>query len=478
MAGVPMPPRLGLRARITLAFTVSAALLSTLLASSTFAVTRENLINQRESTVTGQVYENGKLMRQNIPPPVQIDRQAVTERLNSLITPIASRPAILLDDGSGDSSWFAVDSRLTETAVPQKLRDMVADGEPASMRFELDNEPQLAVGMPLTSDDGSTASYFEVVSLEEFAGTLESLATALFGGSLVTTLAGAVLGWWTSRRTLRPLANVSVAAEAIAGGRFDTRLESVGDPDLSTLVSSFNHMAEALEERIDRDGRFASDVSHELRSPLMTLSASLDVLASRREDMPDDASQAAVDLMVADVGRFRQLVEDLLEISRFDAGVARLSLDEVVLGELVRQSVAMSHEAETVEVIVPTDMEDLVVRVDKRRMVRVIANLLENARKYGGGATSVTVRPTGDTVQIGVEDAGPGVPPEERHVVFERFSRGLGAGRRTGADGVGLGLSLVSEHIALHNGEVWVEDRLDGTPGARFVIELPKGRAT
>ena len=473
-----MPPRLGLRARITLAFTVSAALLSTLLASSTFAVTRENLINQREKTVTGQAFENGKLMRQNLPPSVQIDRQAVTERLNSLITPIASRPAILLSNSGGSSSWFTVDPRLTETAVPEKLRVMVANGQPAIMRFELDNEPQIAVGMPLTSDLGSTALYFEVASLGEFSNTLESLATALFGGSLVTTLAGAVLGWWTSRRTLRPLANVSVAAEAIAGGRLDTRLESVGDPDLSTLVSSFNHMAEALEQRIDRDGRFASDVSHELRSPLMTLSASLDVLASRREDMPDDASQAAVDLMVADVGRFRQLVEDLLEISRFDAGVARLSLDEVVLGELVRQSVAMSHEAETVEVIVPTDMEDLVVRVDKRRMVRVIANLLDNARKYGGGATSVTVRPTGDTVQIGVEDAGPGVPPEERHVVFERFSRGLGAGRRTGADGVGLGLSLVSEHIELHNGAVWVEDRLDGQPGARFVIELPKGRTT
>jgi signal transduction histidine kinase len=476
LAGLPAPwPRLGLRARITLAFTVSAALLSTLLASSTFAVTRENLINQRESTVTGQAFANAKEMRQSIGPPNQEDNPAaVTERLSSLLTPTDSLPAILLDDGS----WIAVQTTLTMDAVPRELREEVASGRPASMRYELDGEPQLAVGMPLRSDSGSTASYFEVASLEELSGTLESLATALFGGSLVTTLAGAVLGWWTSRRTLRPLANVSVAAEAIAGGRLDTRLEAIGDPDLSKLVSSFNHMAQALEKRIELDGRFASDVSHELRSPLMTLSASLDVLASRRDDMPDDASQAAVDLMVADVGRFRQLVEDLLEISRFDAGVARLSLDEVLLGELVRQSVAMSHEYESVEVIVPTDLEDLVVRVDKRRMVRVIANLLDNARKYGGGATSVSVRPTGDTVQIGVEDAGPGVPQEERRVVFDRFSRGLGAGRRTGADGVGLGLSLVSEHIALHGGRVWVEDRLDSLPGARFVIELPKGRAT
>jgi signal transduction histidine kinase len=268
------------------------------------------------------------------------------------------------------------------------------------------------------------------------------------------------------------LAEVSVAAEAIAGGRLDTRLGAVDDPDLGVLVSSFNHMAQALETRVDRDGRFASDVSHELRSPLMTLSASIEVLASRRDDMPDASAQAAVDLMVADVGRFKQLVEDLLEISRFDAGAARLDLSEVRLGELVTQAVSWSADHD-VPVQLDSELAGIVIRADKRRIVRVIANLIDNAQKYGGGATGVQLRKVPEGVHIAVEDNGPGVPADERDIVFDRFARGVGANRRSGTEGVGLGLSLVAEHVGLHKGRVWVEDRPDGEPGARFVVELP-----
>ena len=282
----------------------------------------------------------------------------------------------------------------------------------------------------------------------------------------------ALLGWWASRRTLRPLADVSMAAEALAGGRLDTRLEAEDDPDLGVLVTSFNHMAEVLEGRIDRDSRFASDVSHELRSPLMTLSASIEVLASRREEMPDASAQAAVDLMVADVARFKQLVEDLLEISRFDAGAARLELSAIRPGELAMQSVAWSQSPD-VPVQLDIALAGVQIRADKRRLVRVITNLLDNARKYGGGATSVQLERTPIGLRIAVEDNGPGVPEEERDLIFDRFSRGAGSSRRAGSEGVGLGLSLVDEHVALHKGRTWVEDRPDGEAGARFVVELP-----
>jgi signal transduction histidine kinase len=264
---------------------------------------------------------------------------------------------------------------------------------------------------------------------------------------------------------------VSVAAEAIASGALDTRLETVDDVDLTTLVNSFNDMARGLQERIERDARFASDVSHELRSPLMTLSASIEVLEKRRDEMPDRA-QAALDLLVADVARFHQLVEDLLEISRFDAGVVRLELDEVRLAELVMQAVAASTDHD-VPVELDAELAGVVVEADKRRLVRVIANLIDNAHKYAGGATSVSLRKTDGRVEIAVEDAGPGVAPADREIIFDRFSRGGGAGRRGSGEGVGLGLSLVAEHVRLHGGRVWVEDRLDGAPGARFVVELP-----
>jgi signal transduction histidine kinase len=264
---------------------------------------------------------------------------------------------------------------------------------------------------------------------------------------------------------------VSTAATALAAGRLDTRLESSDDPDLRPIAESFNDMAQALQDRIESDARFASDVSHELRSPLMTLAASIEVMDNQRDELPE-RSRAALDLMVADIDRFRQLVEDLLEISRFDAGVVRLELEEVHLAELVMQAVSHSTDAD-LPVDLDAELAGVVVQADKRRIVRVLANLIDNAAKYGGGATSVSLRQVEGGVQIAVEDRGEGVPVEDRELIFGRFSRGGAAGRRGSSDGVGLGLALVAEHVNLHGGRVWVEDRADGEPGARFVVELP-----
>jgi len=468
---IPRPPRLGLRTRITLSFAASAALLSLLLGGTTWIRTRESLINQRESAAIRQAYIDAANVQSLFPQADDANR--IEKIRNALQSSSGSRPALRIRDRDGKETWVAP-GEFADNALPASLVSLVGSGTAGRMRYASDGTPQLAIGIPLAQQQ---ASYFEIVPLDELQSTLESLGVSLFGASIVTILAGAALGYWTSRRTLRPLANVGAAAEAIAGGRLDTRLEGADDPDLQVLVSSFNHMAQALEDRVERDGRFASDVSHELRSPLMTLAASVQVLANRRDEMPDDSAQAAVDLMEADVARFQQLVDDLLEISRFDAGVARLSLDEVDAAELVRQAVALSSDR-AIPVDVDPAVEGLVVRADKRRLVRVIANLLDNAEKYAGGATGVHVGLSDDAVRIAIEDAGPGVPADERELVFHRFARGGGAGRRsTGGEGVGLGLSLVTEHIALHGGRVSVDDRADGQPGAQFVVELPVNRA-
>ncbi|CAN5686021.1 HAMP domain-containing sensor histidine kinase [soil metagenome] len=464
--------RLGLRARITLAFALGALLLSALLAVSTWGLTRENLLSQRESTALRQVYTDARTVREQLTRSRGSDAPEAGNReltaLQALPSSTSSRP-ILAVSGEGDVRWIPLESEFGQDALPDELKAVVSAGDAARMRYDLNGVSQLAVGVPIPAIN---ASYYEIVSLEELESTLESLGISLLGAALVTTLAGAGLGWWASRRALRPLAEVSTAAEAIAGGRLDTRLEAIDDVDLAVLASSFNHMAQALEERIERDARFASDVSHELRSPLMTLAASIEVMAARREDLPERA-QAALDLMVADVARFQQLVADLLEISRFDAGQARLELDEVRLAELVMQAVATSSEGD-VPVDVAAELVGTVVRADKRRLVRVIANLLDNATKYGRGATAVLLDEVDGGVHLTVEDNGPGVAPEERALIFERFSRGTGASRRSaGGAGVGLGLALVAEHVHLQGGRVWVEGRRDGAPGARFVVELP-----
>ena len=175
--------------------------------------------------------------------------------------------------------------------------------------------------------------------------------------------------------------------------------------------------------------------------------------------------------------RFQGLVEDLLEISRFDAGAIRLHMEELLAAEFVRQAVAVSSLPHT-PVHVSERAEETLIRGDRRRLARVIANLIDNARAYGGGEPVVWLEVANapdepiSHLPIAVEDTGPGVAESERDLIFERFARGGTSGRRTGSEGAGLGLSLVDEHVRMHGGRVWVEDRLDGLSGARFVIEM------
>ena len=451
--------RLGLRARFTVAFAVGGLVLSAILAAVTFGLVRENIVRQRETSATSQVYSNARFLRDSL----RTAGANPSVLLDGLQTPTGASPVLVV---GGEA--FATTADRGRDKIPIDLRDEVAAGRPARMRFGLDDDPHLAVGIPLPSVN---AEYYEIVSLAEVQNTLNSLGIALLAAAAVTTIAGAVLGATASRRVLRPLGQLGLAAQAIAGGRFDTRVARPNDPDLAALIDSFNDMATALQERIERDARFASDVSHELRSPLTTLAASVEVIKARRDEMPERA-QFALDLLDADITRFTQLVADLLEISRFDAGAAQLELEDVRISELVLNTVGSASSA--VPVAVSADAAAAIVQVDKRRLVRVIANLLDNAAKYGGGATSVEVHLAGDVVRIVVEDSGAGVPPEERDRIFERFARGTAAaGSRGSGEGAGLGLALVKEHVALHGGEVFVAERLDGVSGARFVIELP-----
>jgi signal transduction histidine kinase len=454
-------PRLGLRTRITIAFAVGAFFLSALLAAGTWGFTRQNQLDQRSSDATRLTVSNAEQVAQGITADTRDPKDLVA----AVPRPSGAHPALRYKD-----DWYPLDPAFGEDALPVKLIEVVEKGEDARMRYSYRGHVYLAVGVKL--DTPADAVYFEIVSLDELEQTLETLGLSLMAAALVTTLCGAGLGWWAARRVLRPLSGVGAAAGGIARGDLDTRVEASSDPDLAPLAQSFNEMATALQERIERDTRFASNVSHELRSPLTTLSASITVLENHREDMPERA-RAALDLMVADVNRFRQLIEDLLEISRFDAGVMHLDLNEVRVAELVMQAVSATTDAD-----LPLDIDwqlaGVIVEADKRRLMRVIANLIDNAAKYGGGASRVELRQIDGDVQIAVEDDGPGIPDEDRHRIFDRFSRGLTAGdRRSSSEGVGLGLSLVAEHVRLHGGKVWVEDRPDGKQGARFVVLLP-----
>lgn len=460
------PRHMGLRTRILLGFTLGSLALSAFLAGTTYGFTRSNLVSQRDRAAINEAYNNAQTV-QRVLGPGPADAGEAMKALEALGV---ARPVVFYR-----GAWSAQISLFSQDAIPQALRDRVlTDLEPARMITQVDDEKVLVVGIPLPAAD---AAYFEFSSLDEVNSTLRSVGFSLVFAGAITTMLGVALGSFASRRAVRPLGEAAQAAKAIAGGRLDTRLEPTDDHDLALLANSFNDMAAALQQRVERDARFASDVSHELRSPLMTLSASVEVMQARRAEMPERA-QAALDLLVADVVRFQSLVEDLLEISRFDAGAIRLHMEDLLAAEFVRQAVAVSSLPST-PVTVTDRGERLVIRGDRRRLARVVANLIDNARVHGGGEPRVSVseaegdgEPLGH-VWISVEDEGPGVPPDERSLIFERFARGGVAGRRSGNDGAGLGLALVDEHVRLHGGRVWVDDRPDGQPGARFVIELP-----
>jgi signal transduction histidine kinase len=304
-----------------------------------------------------------------------------------------------------------------------------------------------------------------VESLAELDQTLRALSVILTLVAAGTTVAGAVAGAYATRRALRPLATVVEAARDISEGNLSARLDPSAEPELRRLTTSFNHMVEQLEQRLERDRRFAADVSHELRSPLQTLANAASVL-SRRRDHLDERTARAASLVAVEVDRFQSLVTDLIQLARSDQPADRTPVD---VAELARQ---ICRDKQLPPAIVSTGGEaDLIWLVDPRRFGQILANLLDNAHIHGGGPVAVRLSGSAGWYHLEVDDEGPGVPPESRPAIFDRFVRGRGASARGDSEGTGLGLALVAQHVTAHGGRVCVTDRPGG--GARFRVELP-----
>ena len=455
--------RLPLRTRVIGAFTLGAAIAALVLVVITYGLSRQSMLQQREESSERQFFANARQVQSSL----RAEDPDFTQLLESLPSLSGSRSIIR----TGDETWTSLS--LTPSDLPPVLISTVLEFPQAqTMRYRLDDQPVLTFGLQMRPSAASAlegVAYFEVVPLAEVESTLESLALILLVGGVLTVLVGVGIGLWASGGLLRPLTDISDAATSIAHGRFDTRLEEVSDPDLDALVRSFNEMAAAMETRITRDARFSSDVSHELRSPLMTLRASIDVMQHRREELPERTRQA-LDLLNDEVIRFENLVQDLLDLSRSDSGP--MQNDLVNIEELVRATLASSEATTSFEV--SPNAQGALVMGDKRRLAQVLDNLLRNAEKYGGGPTRITVSSAGKNIEIAVEDSGPGVAPSARELIFERFTRGAAARKRGAGDGAGLGLALVDEHARRHGGAARVEGKPDGDSGARFVVTLPK----
>lgn len=454
--------RRSLRLRLLITFGIGALLLSSLFASLTYIGVQRLLLDNQQQTDLRQTYANAALVRSTLytSPP------ELANLLNSIES--ATNSSVLVHT---HHQWLSTSHGAATADVAESIVSLVDNGKVAQQRLNVNGELIYVVGVPIPAVE---TQVFEVFRLSRLEHSLSVLLLVLGGGALLTSMIGVGGGLWVSRRAVRPLEKVSATAALIAEGELTTRLEvRQADREVQQLTESFNTMVSRLVDRMERDARFASDVSHELRSPLTTLATTTTVLQQHRNEL-SVAGRESLDLLTADLSIFKSLVEDLLEIARSDAGSLAHLIEVVPAMELVRQSVrsaAQRHGLAVPAIEVAADVDGAYVGVDRRRFERVMTNLMSNAQRYANGVTAVRVTTYDHQLAINVDDAGPGVPPEEREQIFQRFFRGRAAHDRGMARGTGLGLALVRDHVQAFGGTISTFESPEG--GARFQILLP-----
>jgi signal transduction histidine kinase len=468
MSWLSIPQKLGLKHRMVLFFGLAAMTAAIALSVVTYASTRSYLLGQRSEVAQRQAFNNAQLMR-NI---VETDSTNIADLVTQIRTEQGGYAVVQLDERPGRTSLFYAQEplRFTQSNLPPELVEQTLKAKTSRQRFEFENRPYEAIGVAVPSIG---LHYFEAFPVSDVQNTLRTIQITLLIGVVLITLAAGVLGLTMSRTVLQPLTRVAFAANQIATGGLDTRLVQEDDSDLDRLVVSFNEMANAVQQRIEREQRFASDVSHELRSPVTALSAAADVLVSRRSEF-SERNQQAIDIMQKQIERFDRTVLDLLELSRLDAKVADHETEDVQLNDLVSRIIHRYGFGDVpfVSSVKTSDGEtrsDDETRLDRRRIERILVNLLENARDHANGATRVTLSRSGNTFTLAVHDAGPGVLVTERNQVFDRFARGTASRNSKGS---GLGLAIVKEHARALHGSAHVEESSEG--GSSFVITFAR----
>lgn len=341
-------------------------------------------------------------------------------------------------------------------------------------RVSLQGRPYLVAGARINGD-GPTG--YMLKSLDAERKDLNSLAWSLGIATLLALIGSALLAQAAGAAVLRPVRRLGEAAQRLGEGHLDTRLKVSGTDELAEMSRTFNNAAEALEKRVEElsareaaSRRFVADMSHELRTPLTAITAVSDVLEDEAEAL-DPMIAPAVRLVVSETRRLNELVETLMEVTRFDAGTAKLRVDEVDVGEQVMACMDARAWLDSVELDAPRGM---LATLDPRRLDVIMANLIGNALKHGGPPVRVRIRSTGaeedGDIEIAVSDRGPGIPEDVLPHVFDRFYKADAS--RARSEGSGLGLSIARENAHIHGGEITAANGPSG--GAVFTLRLPR----
>jgi two-component system, OmpR family, sensor histidine kinase MtrB len=337
--------------------------------------------------------------------------------------------------------------------------------------------PAIAYGVPLSN---FYQLYF-VFPLTEEQQTLHLVQTTLIGVGVALIALLAAIASLVTRWVVLPVRHAARAAQRVSAGQLEERMVVGGADDLASLATSFNEMADSLQEKLRQleelskaQRQFVSDVSHELRTPMTTIRMAAEILFDSREDL-DPAAARSTELLQSQIERFETLLTDLLEMSRHDSNVATLDAEPADVCDIVRRSADDAQQlAERrgcrIEFRLP--VQACMAEVDRRRVERILRNLLVNAVEHGEGRdVVVSVAEDRDAVAVAVRDHGVGLAPGEEVQVFERFWRADPARART-TGGTGLGLAIALEDARLHRG--WLQAWGEKGRGSVFRLTLPR----
>ena len=462
---------------VVLGFVLTSQVTNRVLDIKVHAATEQ--IERARTTVSGIV--SGEEAR-SLDSSLQLARNTLTSKTeaSSGAGLAGTFDAVLVVPGDGPRAATAAGP---VNQIPATLRDFIKAGQVSyqysTVHADSFSGPALIIGTP-TSSRVTNLELYLIFPLASEASTIALVRGTMATGGVVLLVLLAGIALLVSRQVVVPVRSASRIAERFAEGHLSERMPVRGEDDMARLAVSFNDMAESLSRQITQleefgnlQRRFTSDVSHELRTPLTTVRMAADLIYDHSESL-DPALRRSTELMVSELDRFESLLNDLLEISRHDAGVAELSVEAVDLRSTVNSALGdVGHLAEDagIELLVDMPPQELIAEVDTRRVERILRNLIANAIDHAEHKpVRIRMAADEDTVAVTVRDYGVGLRPGEEKLVFSRFWRS-DPSRVRQSGGTGLGLAISVEDARLHQGrlEAWGEPG----SGACFRLTLP-----
>ena len=462
----------GLRPRLVVAFVLIAAISAAAASGAIYVAARRTIETDATNAIVLPMIDRVKSYAHQKLPPSQ-------DALNGMAATAGSQAIAVYQNMKSKDSYFDL-SAIT----PEMHEAMRTSGVVVWQRIDDHGVPMMIIGIPILAwqtDETWKSSGIEVYAMtdmrEQQAAVQELAWSAWLYGSLAALFA-VIVALVAARGVLRPIRQLGLTARQLGEGDLSARLVVRGNDEMAELARTFNDTATALEQhvgqlrRMEADARrFVADVSHELRTPLAAMTAVTDVLDEEAPQLGDDAGQAAR-LVSQETRKLTRLVEDLMEVSRFDAGAAKLALDDIDVANAIGATLRARGWLGRVEAELPGG---IIARLDPRRLDVIVANLVGNALKHGAPPVRLRLWADHNWIELWVMDNGPGLAPEVLPHVFDRFYKADFA--RARSEGSGLGLAIAWENARLHttgylHGSLVAANRPEG--GAVFTLRLPR----